>query len=241
MNYEVNKKGNIIIDENNVMLIMKFIAENNISNVRYYLSNDLGIIPNRYYSKVKEIAIRYPKFYNYYEKNLEKNINNMKEKLKYILLYIGTFMKYGIELEDGTFRNFDIFDWYNIKNKYFDNLNRNEISKIIDELSKDPVVRQTQIDMFYIRKLISQSYNDEPIRYSFLMHRDSVINDKLNGLTEEENIFLVDFMEENNIPLSHKNYAFGVNKMFQQRVNKNDIFILNLFIEETNEVKYGRK
>lgn len=231
----LNKNGTIIVDEENVMEIMELIMDNNVSNVRYYITNELNINSNRFNNKLKIIETKYPRYYEKYNNIVNYNKEKMKEKLKYILLYIGTFMKYGIELDDGTFRNFDIFDWYIIKNNYFDNLNRVEISNIIDELSKDSVIRYTKIDLYYIRKMISQAYNDGPGGYSFLMHRDTIFNDKLNGLTEEEAIFLVEFMEKNNIPLSHKNYAFGVNKIFQQRNNSNDIFKLDLIIE--NEEK----
>ena len=76
MNLEINKNGNVIINDNNVMMIMKFIAENNISNVRYYITNELGIIPNRYYSKVREIAIKLNNFVNN-KQNLAYFLNNM--------------------------------------------------------------------------------------------------------------------------------------------------------------------
>ena len=195
MKLELNENGNIKVNEDNVMEIMRLIVENNISNVRYYLAHDLGIVPNKYYTKIKEIAIKYPKYYEYYEKNLEININNMKEKLKYILLYIGTFMKYGIELEDGTFREFDIFDWFVIRKKYYNNLNRKELSEVIDELSKDPIIMHAKVNIFVVRKLISISYNNAPGSHSYTIHRDIILNDTESGLTEEERKFLVNFLE----------------------------------------------
>ena len=232
MKLELTEHGNISVNESNVMEIMRLIVENNISNVRHYLSKELGIEPTRYYSKVKEIAIKYPKYYEYYEDGLQNNVENMKEKLKCLLLYIGTFMKYGIELSDGTFRQFDIFDWFVMKKNYFDNLNRKELSVIIDELSKDPIIIKAKVNIFEIRKLISVSYNDSPGSYGYIIHRDIILNDEESGLTVEERKFLIDFFDKYDIPRKYDNYLLFKEKLKKQRTNPNDLFYFNLFIEE---------
>ena len=141
-------------------------------------------------------------------------------------------MKYGIELEDGTFRQYDIFDWFVMKKNYFDNLNRKELSVIIDELSKDPIIIKAKVNIFEIRKLISVSYNDSPGSYGYIIHRDIILNDEESGLTVEERKFLLDFFDKYDIPRKYDNYLLFKEKLKKQRTNPNDLFYFNLFIEE---------
>lgn len=222
----INENGNVIVNKENVMKIMYMIVLNQISNVRYYITNVIKIHPSSYYSVVRGIEKDYPTFYNYYITNVENNRNIMKEKIKNILLYIGTFMNYGIELEDGSFREFDLFDFYNLKCNYFDNLNRTEISDIIDELTKDYTFMFTKIDIYELRKNLSLVLGSSPSNYSRSMLEDEFFTNM--ELTEEEAHKLLKFMKENNIPLNENNYDFGKKKMYLQRETTNDIFKLEL-------------
>lgn len=227
---ERNEKGKVKINLKNTMKIMYLIVVNEITNVYYYVKNDIGVDPCKFNVNLRIIENNFPDYYKYYKMNLDNNINIRNEKLSNILLYIGTLMNYGVELEDGTFRNFDKFDWYQIKNKYFDNLSRTEISKIIDSLSKDDIILEANINMYELRKMISKCYGNAPSKFEYTMCKEEVINDKNYGLSIDEAKKLVDFMNKNNIPVVHCNYDFGVEKMICQRENNNDLFNLNLHI-----------
>lgn len=239
MELDINKNGNVIVNEENVMKIMYMIVLNQISNVRYYITNVIKINPTSYYSTVNSIEKKYPRFYNYYITNLDNNKRIMKEKIKNVLLYIGTFMNYGIELEDGSFRPFDLFDFYNLRCNYFDNLNRNEISIIADELTRDNIKYGSNIDIFELRKTLSLVLGRSPGSYSREMLDEEVYNKK--ELKEEEIYKLLSFMKENNIPLNERNYEIGKKKMYLQRENNNDIFKLELpFDTEVKKVQKNR-
>ena len=47
------KKGNISLSEENVKRIMYMILVNKVSNVRYFLKNELNIEPTNFYEKLK--------------------------------------------------------------------------------------------------------------------------------------------------------------------------------------------
>lgn len=237
MQFAINKNGNVVVNEENVMKIMHMIVLNQISNVREYVSKNIKMNTSDYYSKVKEIEKKYPKFYKYYITNLENNKNIMKEKIKNILFYIGDSMNRGIKIDDKSIREFDLLDLYYVISNYFDNLNRTEISNIVDEFMKDNMLLGSKINIFELRKNLSIVLGNNPGSYSREMLKEEVY--KLNELEPKEIERLLIFMEENNIPLNERNYIIGRDKLLLERINGNDLFKLELSLE--NEIKRGTR
>ena len=230
-NLQKNEKGNIIMSRANVSLLMIYVMENKISNVGHFISKDLNLNISGYNSVVRKFKTEFPVFYNYYNYILENSKLQTKERIKDALLYIGLLMKNGIELEDGTFRQFDLFDWFIIKNKYFDNLCRQEITKILDEFNYDSAMYCENINLFELRKFISRAYGDSLQNYSMPIYEDYEYKNVRNLITKEEYDNLIQFMKLHNIPLSKRNFDFGVDKIRAQRNNPNNLFEINNNIE----------
>lgn len=226
---KLNNKGNVVCSEDNVMLIMKKIIENAITNERNFVSTDIGMLHTSFNKKLAIIKEKYPEFYKQYETILNQNIEEKKEEIKVMLYYINSLMKYGIELEDGTFRKFDIFDFHILKKKFFDNLNRTEISLIFDEVIKESTI-YNNINIIDLRIMLSQSFNNTPRCFginSLQITKNSILNN-LNIITKEEAEFLVEFFEEYNIQFNEGNYYLFTKKLLEQRKTNNDLFKLEI-------------
>lgn len=221
---ERNNKGSVKMNDYNLTLIMNFIIENEISNVAHLFSKQLHLSLSSYYNGLKKFKLSNPSYYAYYEEKLKSYKERVHNNIITSLLYMGTLMKYGVELEDGSFREFDLFDWFVIKNKYFDNLNRRDISKILDLLSADFIIEELDIKFNNLRTLISKSYGDCSDTYSFFIDKAVILMDNYCGLTADERVELIEFMQNNNIPFNHDNYQFGIKRMMQKRVIANDSY-----------------
>lgn len=235
----LNDSGNARASEENVIMIMNKIIANEISNVRYFVSKELGMQMNKFNQKLKDIQIKYPKFYDYYNNVVQANVSKKKEELKDIIYYIDTLMKYGIELEDGSFRLFDEIDWLVIKNKYFDNLLRTEISAIFDELIKDSSLVLDNINLYNVRLMVSRTYENNATcstLYQVEIPKTTILNN-LDKLTQEEAEFLFKFFEDNKIPFNLYNYEYCVQKLIMQRNTKNNLFDIEIPSLTTNRGK----
>lgn len=233
---EKNKFFKIIMNKNNVMLLMKYIIDNRISNVRYFISNELKLNHGAYVNGLKRIAIENTDFYNYYNKVLNESKSEKLQNINYALEEMGKLMNNGIELEDGSYREFDMYDWFIIKNKYFDNLNRIEISKILNDFGNSFIIYKEDINFFELRAMISNAFGDSLSSYSEPIYKEYILKDKFNNLTEDETLKLLNFMVKNNVPFNYRNYCFGVEKMKKQRNFTNDIFKLNIDIDKNKKL-----
>ena len=236
----MKEKSKIILNDNNVLKLMKYIVENNIVNVRHYLNNELNSSYPRYLLKLDKIKEKYPDLYLQYEKNLQDNYNIVKENIKIIFLYIATYKKYGILYEDGFKRKFDYFDMYVLYNKYFYNFKKKELLKILEELDKQLIYMNLRLNLLDVRYLINMMFNKTMTidRFDVYINKDYIYNEKESGLDLEEKDKLVSFINENKIPLNLGNYNFGSKKMIKQRNNPNDLFNLNMpMIDNTKKIK----
>ena len=121
------------LKEKSVLQIMHYIIDNSIVNIRYFINKELKLNYNTYQKCLLRIERKYPDIYYKYKQVVDDNYYMFKENAKAVFLYILILKKDGIELEDGNFRKFDIFDYYILKNKYFCNFTKMDLLPIYDE------------------------------------------------------------------------------------------------------------
>ena len=233
---EENKK--IILNEVNVLNIMKDIITNRIDNVQYYITNVLNLNYKKYLLKVDVIKEKHPDLYLEYEEKVKEYYNEVKENIKIAFLYIATYKKYGIIYSDGSERKFDYFDMYVICNKYFNNYKKSDLLKILEELDKELIYMNLKLNLLEVRFLINMMYNKTVTidRFDVHLNKEYVYNEELNGLNIDEKRKLISFIEENNIPFTLGNYNYGSKKMIKQRNNKNDIFKIEFPINSNDVI-----
>ena len=225
----------IILDEQGVLNLLEEIKDNGKVNLRYYLNEELESYYHRFVKKLQIIKENFPDNYIEFVNNINSNYIEFKERVKTVLLYMCVLKKYGIELEDGTFRNFDFFDFYLLKNRYFENFYKKDLIPILEELIKENRGTRLNIDnIFEIRYLIntttgeycSDNYNSIDLPIS----KELILNQK-DELDINEKEYLITFMENNGIPFTLGNYRFGVMKMLKQRNTTNNLFDLNIYLD----------
>lgn len=221
-----------ILTEKNVLNLLEKINEKGIINLREYLNNELNSNYPNFIKKLKIIKEKYPEKYDNFVYTIVNNYEEYKEIVKIVFIYMSVLIKNGIELEDGSFRNFDLFDYYQLKNKYFENFYKKDLLPILDELVRECRFNRLEFNnVDDIRKFLnsetiyySNSYVDSPVSKKTIL----ISND---GLEIDEKEYLIKFMEDNNVTFTYGNYVLGLKKMLQQRQTKNNIFDLDIYLD----------
>ena len=223
----------VMLTDKSMLDLMKVIVEKKVVNVRHFLISEYNMNYTRYLKKLPVIKERYPDIYEEYEKELNKNFSLFKEDVKTVFLSILLMKKNGIKLNDNTYRKFDLFDFYNLKNKYFNDFNKKELIPIYEELIREIKYEYIDIDFNDLRIMINYTLGNSSFKYDsidLLICKEIIYNNN-DELTMKEKEFLVSFMEKNNIPFTLGNYNFGMKKLLRQRNGNNNLFNLSICID----------
>lgn len=228
----------MIITEEYILKILEEINESKIINFRYFITNELQLNYQTFEKKLKLIKEKYPNIYNDFVDNINNNYENFKQIAKKAFIYMSKLIKKGIELEDGTFRSFDLFDYYILRNKYLENFSKKDLISILEELKKENIgiglglEKEDEIRLF----INSDTPKCENTYIICPISKNTILSAK-DELNMEEKEYLVRFMEENNVTFNYGNYRFGVMKLLQQRNTINNLFDLNINLDCNTRVR----
>ena len=193
-------KNVITLDEKRTLSIMKAINEGKYINRNRFLKS-IGIEPNSFNDYLKKIAIKYPEKYYEYRLINDRNLTIFKESCEVIISKMAELIKNGVKMDDGTIREFDILDWYNIYYRYFDNVGRDVISEIIE--SRDKRLRGYSSRAVRTRELISFASGQSVGNISYKITEKHVLMDKTYNLTDEEKEQIVKYFNAFSIPYTY--------------------------------------
>ena len=218
-------KSTIQLDERRTLALMKVINDGKYINING-LFKSLGINMDNFNNQLKKIKVNDPeKYINYLYVN-EQNLKQFKTLCKKLIYIMEDMMVNGIELEDGTIREFDLVDWLYIKSNYFQGVSRKFISQMITEVDEE--ARGTGFRATNIRKLISANANDNMGNYTKAITSQHVLTDEYHGLTSEEKEQIIRFFNQNEIPYTYDTLYCIADRVKKSRENNLNCFKINM-------------
>lgn len=218
-------KSTIQLDERRTLALMDVINKGKYVNIPG-LFRYLRINENSFNNSLKKIKAKNPeKYINYLYIN-EQNMKEFKSLCKRLIYIMEDMLINGIELENGTKREFDIVDWYYIKNRYFQGVSRKFISQMITEVDMEG--RGTGFKATNIRKLISANSSDNMGNFVKTISSQHVLNDEYHDLTQEEKEQIIRYFNQNQIPYTYDTLYCIADRLKKNRENNLDCFKINM-------------
>lgn len=139
-----------------------------------------------------------PNIYNRIQNQRNKYIQEQNNSLKQQVKDICNKILNGIELEDGTKREFDILDYYlNCTIDYF------EFNRVLFELNIFNPSEISKIKKFIIKLKEKNTFD---INQELKLKTTLLVNKELHEVTEDEKLTVIEYLRSNNLPLYYTLY-----------------------------------
>ena len=189
--------------------IVKLYIDGNYRNIKHFCKDlHMGISTfNSYIKLVKQID---EELYNQIEERLKmqssRNISILNNELSKIVYFI----KNGVELEDGRVKEFDILDYCKLINLSLENM-RCFLNKSNLEME----------DLKLIRKFLMQYRNFKMITKNYIYNEKNIVlvNDISHEVTIEEKEKVIEYLENNKIPLLNVTYNTALKRFLSNDLN----------------------
>lgn len=152
--------------------------------------------------------------FNDYQNTVKKHNQIKCALIDEELTKLANYIKNGIQLEDGTIKEFDLLDFYQLETIPFNNirglLNKKDITIDVEILK---TIRE------FLNRYIMQT---KITKHSIYMEKNIIIrNDEEYEITFEEKQKAIEYLEKNNIPLNKCTYKLSLNRViYEHSTNK---------------------
>lgn len=152
--------------------------------------------------------------FNDYQNTVKKHNQIKCALIDEELTKLANYIKNGIQLEDGTIKEFDLLDFYQLETLPFNNirglLNKKDITIDVEILK---TIRE------FLNRYIMQT---RITKHSIYMEKNIIIrNDEEYEITFEEKQKAIEYLEKNNIPLNKCTYKLSLNRViYEHSTNK---------------------